>query len=502
MSALDFEDKQGWEDWFSRFRRTIPLYNVNTYSHCTNKDIPDLLNYITEMSGLDNEKEKNACYGRAVVEATKGLAPIREFAWCASNGIVRKSLAWFTNNRDSAILKSWDESYNKLKGELPSVEQLGDYHKCAKAWRKDIGFEAVELTSALKGDVVTHYAVSERNVDTVKLMLEDMLAKRKARFESDEGRGAVAFRAGGTQPDHINWTKRWLTDETLLLMCPPWGNWRKKNKQDQLLGATAIANIEQTSDIKAMEIAEMKLEAIKATAMNAEECRQRGLEQKAVQRTAEEIDACLVGARTLIKESRDSGRISKYHQQMAAMDTAFSAHYWLWKISGSVPILPVISQWLFELGQRPAGPKKVSAMLNGMPYLWAQRMLDLFAADKFIGNKIYMHPAILTPGRLSDMTAAFGLFPVAEPSRVMEGTGCIRTVLNLKTAGNNPCAEVIVNLFKVFSAGFDPKNEEIVPPEHMLHQSFLGKHSPFQTAADVGGTFAKVKVVPSTLSRV
>ncbi|AMT75385.1 nucleoprotein [Bandia virus] len=498
MSVLDFTDIRGLNDWFDRFRTTVPLYNVNTFSYSTGRDVPDLLPYVAEMSGLDTEKEKNACYGRAVVEATKSLAPIKEFAWSASNLVTRKSLAWFEANKTTAAFKLWDDDYNNLKGRLPTVEQIENYHLCAKLWRKDTGFEMNPLTSTLRGGVVTRYAVSQRNVDTVKLMLDDMLAKRKARIEG----GGGTVRAGGTQPDHINWTKKWLQDGQQLLMCPSWGSWAKSNKQNQLLGGTAFANLEQTTDLNAVAMAEANLEQLKMIASSPDNCMQRGLSQMAVTKMVADIDACIVAAKGLIQSSREASPASKYHQQVAAMDVPFSAHYWLWKIGGSLPLLPVVSQWLFELGQRPSGAKKVSAMLHSMPYLWAQKMLGLFAADQFVGNKIYMHPAVLTPGRLGDMTSVFGLFPIADPVRVLEGTGCIRTVLNLKTTGSNPCADTIVSLFKVFSAGFDPKNEEIVPPEHMLHQSFLGKQSPYQTAAEVGGTFAKVEVVPSTITYI
>nr|QNS29848.1 nucleoprotein [Kasokero virus]QNS29849.1 nucleoprotein [Kasokero virus]QNS29850.1 nucleoprotein [Kasokero virus]QNS29851.1 nucleoprotein [Kasokero virus]QNS29852.1 nucleoprotein [Kasokero virus] len=488
MSELSFKDVNGLNSWYEEFKKEIPIYTAGANSACLSPDLVDLSQFKMDIDSQTSENAKNAVYGRAVIAATRKLAPIYECAWTSCEGIFERSMTWFNNNSDKPEFKVWHDKYNDLKSNLPEAEQILAYQTCSGSWRKEIGYEINQNTSTLKGDIVEEYGVNKNIVGTVKNMLVDMVNKRKKRL------GGVVVTGAGTSEDHITWMENWLDSEIEPFSIPGWGSWAKQNSKGTRLAGTAIANITQKKDSDALEKAKEKLEKMKKTVSDAAALESEGMSEDAAKKMCQEIEASIGEAETLLGASVTQGE-SKYQQQAAAMDIPFSAHYWAWRSKVNENSFPALSQWLFELGQRPIGAAKVNTMLGELPFIWARNLRGSFASSNFNGNKIYMHPAVLTAGRLSDMAACFGAFPVANPSRAIEGTGNTRYLLNLKREGDNPCASMVTSLFDVFSAGFKYQDMDIVPPEHMLHQSFLGKTSPFQTASKIKGSFTKINVV-------
>ncbi|ALD84360.1 nucleoprotein [Yogue virus] len=488
MSQLEFKDVKGLNEWYESFKKEVPIYSQGANSACLGSELVDLSQFKIDIDSQATESAKNAVYGKAVVAATRKLAPIYECAWTSCEGTFERSMAWFRDNADKPEFKLWHDKYNELKSNLPEPEQVEAYQTCSSAWRQAIGYEINANTSTLRGAIVEEYGVSKEIVGTVKDMLVDMVNKRKKRL------GGVVVSGNKASDDHINWMKSWLDDEIELFSVPTWGSWAKLNSRGQRLAGTAIANIKQKKDGDAVETAKEKLEKMKAIASNPAVLETDGYSEDAVKKMCGEVESAIEEAEKLLAET-GGGADSKYQQQAAAMDVPFSAHYWAWKSKVNDASFPALSQWLFELGQRPIGATKINAMLGELPFVWARNLRSAFASSNFNGSKIYMHPAVLTAGRLSDMAACFGAFPVGNTARAVEGTGNTRFLLNLKREGDNPCATMVTSLFDVFSAGFKYQDVEIVPPEHMLHQSFLGKTSPFQTASKIDGSFTEINIV-------
>lgn len=135
--------------------------------------------------------------------------------------------------------------------------------------------------------------------------------------------------------------------------------------------------------------------------------------------------------------------------------------------------------------------------LLSTPMKWGKKLYELFADDSFQQNRIYMHPAVLTAGRISEMGVCFGTIPVANPDDAAQGSGHTKSILNLRTSTetNNPCAKTIVKLFEIQKTGFNIQDMDIVASEHLLHQSLVGKQSPFQNAYNVKGNATSANII-------
>ncbi|ALD83624.1 nucleoprotein [Gossas virus] len=484
MSKLDFVNVAGLEAWFANFAAGKQLTGVDVNSLCFGYVAPDYGQYVTKMINATSDKERNAIFGQAVVAATRFIAPLKDCAWVSCKGMIERSGTWFTDSETTGdSFKSWHNCYNALKGRVPSLAEVQAYKECVMDWREFTGFDELPSVRAVRGEMRLQYAISADIAMTVKDMLEDMKEKRDAAFGPGSGR------RGRVSQDHVGWMRMWLNGGVDVLSAPGWGSWDKVNSYGKRLAATAIVNLYDGTNYDSILIAKDRLaEAEHRSRLMAAE-----LDPVKLANTLATVKDAIDEAEVMITQQGNGGG-AVFQQQMAAMDVPFSSHYWLWRCGGNYNNFPVISQFLFELGQRPVGAAKIAKMLGDMPWIWARGLRGMFADSNF-NDKIHIHPAVLTQGRLSDMASCFGAIPANNPDRAREGTGNSRFILNLRRSGRNLCGTVAAKLFEVYRAGFDIKQTEIIPPEHMLHQSFLGKNSHMQYAGLLEGDFTKIEIV-------
>nr|ALD84348.1 nucleoprotein [Issyk-Kul virus] len=483
MSQLNFETVEGLNEWFNAFSAGKGLDIRQTNSACFGYEPPDYTNYAIRVGEARDDKEKNAVYGQAVIAATRFVAPLKECAWVSCKGMVERSLKWFDIAAQNDVdFKIWHENYNALKSRVPSLLEVAGYRTSVLNWRVATRFEDLETVKSLFGEMEMDYAISPDIAPTIVEMLNDMKDKRERAFGvNGGGRGKVS-------QEHVGWMKLWLDGQINPLSIPQWGSWDKTNNSGKRLGATGIVNLYNPQTYDAFELAERKY----MEAVNFARTAARDLDPATSTATLQKIRACIDEAKE-IANAREEGTAT-YTQQMAAMDVAFSSHYWLWRSGCKYESFAPLSQFLFELGQRPVGSAKVDKMLGEMPWMWARGLRSSFA-DKAFHDKVHMHPGVLTQGRLLDMASCFGAIPANNPERAREGTGNPRFILNLRRSGRNLCGTVAAKLFEVFKAGFDVRESEIIPAEHMLHQSFLGKRSHLQYAGMLEGDFTKIHIV-------
>lgn len=153
-----------------------------------------------------------------------------------------------------------------------------------------------------------------------------------------------------------------------------------------------------------------------------------------------------------------------------------------------------VSSFLFDLGQTPRGGSKITKALKRSGLYWGNHLVDLFADKTFKENRIHMHPAVLTSGRLSEMGACFGVIPVTNPEQVVEGAGFAKSILNMRTDGLNPAANVVTQLFNIQREAKSLTDLDVISSEHLLHQLLVSKKSVFQNAFQVKGNAADVNI--------
>nr|WEY30119.1 nucleoprotein [Nairobi sheep disease virus] len=467
--------------WHKTYSEKHRLKSVLTNSASFCEVIPDLSGYEVSMRLVSSESEKDSVYASALVAATKFCAPILECAWTSCTGMVERGLDWFENNKET--VKIWDAEYGKLRTEVPSPEQLLGYQRAALKWRKDTKYGINRNTAALAAAIATEYRVPGSIVVNVKDMLSDMIRRRNKILNRD-GSEDVPKR-GPVSKEHIDWARDLAQGKFLVVFNPPWGDINKAGKSGIALAATGMAKLIELDGPKIAEDLRESLKGLVAW-INAH--------KDEVENGKEVVDGLTKHLQKALELAKQS---SAMRAQGAQIDTVFSSYYWLWKAGVTAEMFPTVSQFLFELGKVPRGNKKMKKALSSMPLKWGKKLLALFADDSFTANRIYMHPGVLTAGRMSELGVCFGAIPVANPDDAAEGSGHIKNILNYKTdtQAGNPCAQNIVALFNIQKAGFDIESMDIVASEHLLHQSLVGERSPFQNAYNIRGNATSIQII-------
>nr|QYW06762.1 MAG: nucleocapsid protein [Shanxi tick virus 2] len=480
VSMLTFTSKQGWDQWWRQFKEDntrLTITNRFTVSESLCKEIlpPD-----TNFPRATGPELDAAVSGRVHVRLAD-CAPIKECAWVASNLIADRSFKWFEQNKTSPLLE-WHTKYDMLKGRLPSSEEVRQYQEAALAWREAIGFEVNNLTMAAREQVVKVYSVSPNIVTDIKDLLDDMKQRRNKALGIEDGKERQTSA-------HVDQLYQWITDGDWTVPCP-WGDWGKKNKEGHLLAATAGAGI-----IGKRLMTKAQLNRSLATMVNSITTQ---VDNEAFSRDLlEALSANISGIPAAVDAflaARDQQPGGAFVQQGSAIDTAFSSYYWAWASGVRLETFPSLSSMLFALGKAPQGKKKIEKKLKDCPFVWAQRLLEMFSTLK--DDPIHMHPGVLTAGRMaSEMVCSFGAFPVSDPSRVSEGASSPRFILNFKSEGDNPGGMTISAIFREYKAAYpDWKQQAIVPVEHMFHQTLLSKQGPFVNVNQVKGNALNVEI--------
>lgn len=478
-NQLKFTDTKGLKTWCDGFFKEVGATNkfTRSYSLCT--EIPNERRW--EPSG--DVKANNAAIAKMVHDRLKVCAPIKECAWTACEYINNASFNWFEANKKKPVL-TWVDKYDELKARVPTFEEVRAYQTAALKWREEIKYGQLPLTKAISDYVVAEYKVTSDIVMDLNEMLKDMIERRKKALgiEGEEEKKPAT---------HIKEFANWLEHKDWSLPCP-WGEWEKQNKSKQSLAVTACAGMIQRKMTTMSDLA-VTLNQLGADAASASN------KGEYVREKCEEIAAFFKGLPKEVEkfiQGTGPGQ-GPFVQQGSALDTAFSSYLWAWKAGVTVATFPALSNMLFELGKNPTGRAKLEKKLRQSPYRWAHGLVDMFATLAKDADSIHMHPGVLTPGRLcTEMVCSFGAFPVTDPSRIVEGSSSPRFILNLNTGERNPAATSICNMFREYRTAFkDWKNEEVVPTEHLLHQTFLNKHGPFINVSQVKGTALDVHIV-------
>lgn len=475
VSKLDFTNKAGLDTWFGGLAHEgIILEKLFTNS-------PALISTIigSQQWKPGEKKYNDSIIAKLMREHLKFCAPIYECAWTSCNGTVNRGLQWFEKNKDLPVME-WHQKYEELKARLPTPEEVRQYQQAALKWRSDTGYFINQFTEASTDSVMKVYSVTSRNVTDIRQILEDMVRRRK------EALGIKDNEAVRAPAEHAKPLSDWVLLGDWTAPCP-WGDWWKENQKGHKLAATGLASAIQRGYIKKAE-AVTKLGAMAVAA-------RAGM-------TVGDYDTVACGKLAqLFKDLPGeaevflSGAVNSdgFVQQGSALDSVFSSFYWAWKAGVTLRTFPSLSNMLYQFGFSDAGKAKLTKQLKASPFKWAQNFPDLFSTLQ--EEPIHMHPGVLTAGRMDDMTACFGAFPVSEPSKMINGGFSKRYILNLRTDGNNPSADTVVNLFKEYTIGYPEwKSEPIVPIEHLLHQTFLSKAGPFVNVFQVTGNALNVQI--------
>ncbi|AXP33557.1 nucleocapsid [Estero Real virus] len=486
--ALDFPTIKDWEDWYTEFKGEFAYLGSND----TNFDsffngLPDLTNFRNEMEVARNQSNglKDSIVAKAIVEATKYAGPVKEAAYLVNKSYVTKALKWFDINRNMKEFTSWDADYKALMSELPSLDQVENYKLCAQKFRKDTELPKTPCFRVLTGEVLTYYTVNRRDIDTINELMKDMKQKRDKVAPGGANRNKEQSQANG------DWVAGFVKGEISYKEPPVWGGWLKKNKNPgraMLLCSTALQNAVSrrliTDDEIALCIQELE-QMLETPGFDGD-----GLTMKNIIEAMKnfEQDKAYMNAKS-------AGGVG-FQAQSAALDSVFSSFYWVWKSGATVDSFPGLAKFCHELGQRSVGKVKLTEVLSNTGWRWGKGLVNNMT-KRFNIDPIHMHPAVLTAGRvITEMTACFGVVPPHEPYKAAEGCGSLRNLLNLETGVRNVCASAICDLFNVYKQGYPRYEDLIVPMEHMLHQSFLGKASPYQYAGLLDGDAFKIEIVP------
>lgn len=485
---LHFTDKDGLDKWYRDFKTRHGLSNILTVSDSFAECVPDLSNFIRDYDKATEGGARDAVYAKATIAATKFAAPIYECAWASCEGMVARGLSWFESKSAKGALAGWVGKYDELSVRPPTAAQLKAYQDCAIKWRRDVGFHINENTNVLTGSIHREYAVGGGIVTDVKDMLSDLVRRRNELL-------GVSGKKEAVSDEHLDWVHDWLEGNVDAMAVPPWGSHKKASQGGHSLLSTGIVKLYQTKDegalMKADGIVESLHDRIEAEE-KAAPAEKEGLDLDVARKLLSDISEAINGARTLAEGE------TSFRAQAAQIDTVFSSYFWAYKAGVTSKSFPALSQFLFELGHTFRGKEKMSTALNSVPYKWGKGLLKLFASDEWKDqDRIRMHPGVLTSGRMSEMVACFGAIPVNNPDRCSDGCGSPKFILNYNTKGDNPCAQTIVQLFRIQASTGDYQAAPVVPSEHLLHQSLVGKKSLFQNASRLLDNAINCKIVPA-----
>lgn len=482
QSVLIFTNRQGLDDWYKSFKDANTGLNFLTTCTTSESLCKEVLRADTHPGGV-TDPEKDANLAGKLHTRLADLAPIYECAWTSSNLIVGRSLQWFEANQDKPFMQ-WNKVYDALRARLPTVAEVEQYQDAALRWRADIGYHINDLTMATKESVVKTYRVSPNIIMDIRDLLEDMKRRKNEMLGIKPGEERAPSA-------HVDQFASWVKLGDWSVPCP-WGDWSKKNKAEQLLSTTAAAGVVGK---KLMKDAELKTSLAAMVASIRASANDEQYDPDALKKLGDNLEGIYPTMQAYLADMRtkESGG---FVQQGSAIDTAFSSHYWAWKAGIKVETFPSLSAMLFALGKAPLGRKKVERKLQDCPFMWSQKLGNLFSTLK--NDAIHMHPGILTPGRMcSDMVCAFGAFPVSAPEKIRDGSSSPRFLLNLRSDGENPAGQAISYIFREYKVAYpDWKTKDIVPVEHMLHQSFLSKMGPFVNVSQVPGQALSVNILP------
>nr|QEI22773.1 nucleocapsid protein [Tacheng Tick Virus 1] len=477
-SLLTFSDASGLDSWFKDFEAK----NIMSEEYTNSKSFCFDLRMATQWKKLPTRAENDAMIAQLVHERLKTCAPIKEFAWTACDGMVERGLNWFDRNKDSETM-TWAANYEALKGRLPTTAEVNQYQKAALQWRTDTNYAINKYTAAISDSVVKIYQVNNKIVTDIRDLLSDMVARRNKALGIKPGEERVPA-------EHVDSFSNWLKQGDWSAPCP-WGDWEKKNKKGNSLIVTACAGVINRALFKEEELKE-RLKSLAGDASLASKT--EGFDPKKCEDTAKILLDLYGKAKAFISGGDGSSQSGGFVQQGSALDTVFSSYFWAWKCGVKKDVFPALSSMLYALGKNPTGKTKIIKVLKASPYTWAHKMTEMFST--LSTDPIHMHPGVLTAGRLTtEMVASFGAFPVSDPSKAADGASSPRFLLNLKSSDMNPAATTVSRMFYEYRQGYpDWRDEEIVPVEHLLHQTFLSKLGPYVNVSQVQGNALAVKI--------
>lgn len=205
----------------------------------------------------------------------------------------------------------------------------------------------------------------------------------------------------------------------------PWGSIRKANKKGMPLLTTGMCKAIQEQNLTE-EAFRAKLNAVTTRIsewVNSGD--DAGMNKVTMNAEVEFIKDC--GAQAIDLQNDTAG----YFAQCAQMDNVFSSYYWLWRAGVTKKTFPALSMYLFRLGQKSRGRKKVLKDLEQTAMRQGKNLIAIAPTDEF-ENRVYLHPGVFTISRLSDMGACFGALPVGNPDLVDSCSGHPKFLLNLK----------------------------------------------------------------------
>ncbi|AMT75373.1 nucleoprotein [Abu Hammad virus] len=490
---LDFRSELEWNAWYNEFKGIHPTLNSNlTNFDSFMTELPNAREFIDDMARHreDARALKDSIFGKAVIGLTAHSAPVKECAWLSNKTFVKRALEWFEDNKNKQMVKIWDAEYNKLMTALPTLKQVQSYQDAARQFRVDVPLPKDQAFAVLEGEVLVEYKVGRDVSKTIMDMLVDM-ERRRSETRSPGASGAANRKE--TLDNNAAWMNSWLRGRHGILDIPPWGPWDKTSSNGYLIAHTSILKAEQNIEEDLDDLVEERRNDV-ALLYARPAAELADFDVTVIEQIIKTLETFQDFKRRI--RARTGQNAGGFGQQAAALDTVFSSCYWMWKAGVTETSFPALSKFLHELGSRAIGKTKLLSILKSCGWKWGKGLASIISAGDFQGDKIHMHPAVLTSGRLSmDLVLSFGAVPTFNPDLAMEPVGSLRSLLNMETNRGNTCARAIVQLWDVFNAGYRYEDEDIVPPEHMLHQSFLGKISPFQNVSLRKGDALKVKIV-------
>ncbi|AMT75418.1 nucleoprotein [Raza virus] len=483
--ALDFKGIGDWNTWWSGYKAKYG----NISSNYTNFEsffngVFDVGRYIDEAQKLQGnshaDQQRDAVLSQAIVEVTKHAAPIKYAGWLVNRSYVETALNWFHANSGDNTVKIWDANYDRLKGQLPDGDQVKGYIKSAIKFRNDTGLPNDIGFATLQGGVPTQWKVPLDSINEIQEMLVDM--KRRQNQVLGSNRNKEQSKRNG------EFIAGLITGSESILGEIPWGSWNKRNKGEKklLLSSTAIMNALQQRLITEDDIKRFEQDMKTELAVEKDDD---------VRRAITEI-LNMLEAYAVEKQAMAGPATGEFVQQGSNIDVIFSSYYWVWKSGCTVNEFPALSKFLNGLGQKFVGKAKMMETLSGVKFKWGKGLLNIISKENFT-DRIHMHPAVLTSSRINnDMVSCFGVVPAHNPDLASEGCASLRNLTNFETRKTNVCAKAIASLFRVYKAAYPRyEQQEVVPMEHMLHQSFLGKTSAMQNSSMLVGNALDVNLV-------
>ncbi|AMT75427.1 nucleoprotein [Soldado virus] len=482
--VLDFKDVGQWNQWWETFKKRFPELNTSiTNFESFGTTIGDVSFIIDELRRMQGNKhanaERDALIAKAVLIITRYAGPVKYCAWLVSENYVSIAIKWFEKNSKAEDVAIWDVAYEKLMRQLPIESQVKAYQRAALRFRKETGLPDELGFAILTGKTPREWKVTRDTAVDIQAMLIDMVNRRKKTVGGS--RNKEQSRENG------DFIAALIQGQESILGNIPWRRWNKKNEKGLHISSTAIMNAIQRNLIMEEDVQtfidEMKVE------LNSEK-------DQDIQHGIAEIIEALEAFK--VEKAQMSGQtgVGGYSQQGSNMDIIFSSFYWVWKSGCTKRDFPALSKFLNCMGQKIVGRAHMIETLETVKFKWGKGLINIISTDKF-ADRVHMHPAVLTSGRINnEMVACFGVVPAHNPDLAQNGCASIRHVTNFETRQTNAAAVAITTLFRVFKAAYPQYDqEEVVPAEHMLHQSFLGKYCAFQNASQLDGDALDVNII-------